>query len=254
MMTGEGDVYVVEEEITFLVPMRKTDEPKAEWKFPPLPILRSLFDHIRSSIVHLDIFSTLVSCGVDPATQVATIILNTKNYTVFQLVRKRIRDFNGIEGIAFDTYEKAAFVARHGVTIYVPSQYKQMPLQLIIGVIQKNHPQLNHPYKILEKSIFTSEGPGFKGGRSRIGDQIVLIEGSQPFMDALSKFPSRFPFEVSKTWRLTIRGGRRSDQQRSSGDKDDMNAFSEQFRNSVLVGAAGDMMEEAKRSYGGRPL
>ena len=109
-------------------------------------------------------------------------MLNTKNFTLFKLFRQRIREYNGIDGIAFDTYEKAAFVAQHGVTIYIPAQYKKMPIQLILGIIQKAHPQLNHPYKVIERSIFTTEGPGYKGGRSRIGDQIVLIEGSNKFM------------------------------------------------------------------------
>ena len=143
-------------------------------------------------------------------------------------------------------------VAQHGVTLYIPSQYKQMPLQLIIGVIQKNHPQLNHPYKIIEKSTFTSEGPNFKGGRSRIGDQIVTAEGSKKFMEGLALFPARFPFKVSKTWKLTIRGGKRLDQQ--GKDKDELSDFSEQFKNSVMVGAAEEMMRDAGQGGAGRPL
>ena len=171
---------------------------------------------------------------------------------MFKLFRQKVREYNGIEGIAFDTYEKSAFVAQHGVMVHIPSQYKKMPLQLIIGVIQKKHPQLNHPYKIIERSIFTTVWPNYKGGRSRIGDQIVMIEGSKAFMDGLALFPSKFPFEVSRVWKLTIRGGRRSDQ--TMKESDDLTDFSEQFKNSVLVGAAGDMAEEAKRNYGGRPL
>ena len=181
---------------------------------------------------------------MDPISKVATMILNTRNFTLFKKVRQSIRDYNGMKGIAFDTYEKSAFVAQHGVTLYIPSQYKQMPLQLIIGVIQKNHPELNHPYKILEKSTFTTEGPNFKGGRSRIGDQIVMVEGSKKFMEGLALFPARFPFEVSRNWKLTIRGGKRLDQQQNK-EKDELSDFSEQFRNSVLVEAAEEMMRDA---------
>ena len=189
---------------------------------------------------------------MDPATQVATVRLNTKNFTVFQLVRQRIREYNGIAGVSFETYEKSAFIAQHGITIYVPSQYSRMPTQLIIGILQKKHPRLNHPYKVIEKSTFKTEGPGFKGGRSRIGDQIILLEGSMPLMEALSKFPFKYPFEISNTWKLTIRGGKRPDQP-SSRDAEDMADFSDKFRNSVLVGASGAVIEEAKRSYS-RPL
>ena len=183
------------------------------------------------------------------------MVLNTKNFTIFKKVRQAIRDYNGIKGIAFDTYEKSAFVAQHGVSIYIPAQYGKMPLQLIVGVIQKNHPQLNHPYKIIERSVFTSEGPNFKGGRSRIGDQIVMLEGSKEFMEGLALFPSKFPFEVSRAWKLTIRGGKRSDQKKTEDkDKDDISEFSEQFRNSVLVDAVDEMMREAGQSSSSRPL
>ena len=188
---------------------------------------------------------------MDPATKVATMQLNTKNFTLFQLVRKKIREYTGIDGVSFDTYEKSAFIAHHGIMLYIPSQYKQMPIQLIVGIIQRNHPQINYPYKILESSTFTTEGPGFTGGRSRIGDQIVLLEGSTQFMEGLKLFPERYPFQVSKTWKLTIRGGKRSDQTRES---ENMGEFTEQFRNSVLVGSVDDAMKEARKKHGERPL
>ena len=126
-----------------------------------------------------------------------------------------------------------------------------MPIQLIVGIIQKNHPQINHPYKILVTSTFTTEGPGYSGSRSRIGDQIVLLEGSTDFMDGLKLFPERFAFQVSRTWKLTIRGGKRSDQTRET---ENMGDFSEQFRNSVLVGSKDDAMKEARKNYSSRPL
>ena len=221
-------------------------------EIPPLPVLRHMFEDVRSSICHLEIFETMINVAVDSASGVATMILNTKNYTLFKLARQKIRDYNGMKGIAFDTYEKAAFVAQHGITIYIPSQYKKMPIQLVMVIIQKNHPQLNYPYKIIERSSFTTEGPGFKGGRSRIGHQIILLEGSKEFMEGLAKFPARYPFEISRAWRLTIRGGKRADQ--TERVTEDLTDFSEQFRNSVLVGAAEDVMEEARKEYRRSPL
>ena len=123
-----------------------------------------------------------------------------------------------------------------------------------MGILQKKHPQLNHPYKILEKSVFKTEGPNPRPGRSRIGDQIVLLEGSNKFLEELSKFPEKYPFEISRTWKLTIRGGKRADQPRKSRYNEDMSDFSEQFKNSVLVGAAEDTMDDARRDYGQGPL
>ena len=79
-----------------------------------------------------------------------------------------------------------------------------------------------------------------------------MIEGSKKFMEGLALFPSRNPFEVSRTWKLTIRGGKRSDQQNK--EKDELSDFSEQFKNSVLVDAAEEMMRDAGQGSSGRPL
>ena len=253
-LDGDDDVYAVEEVLSFFVPMRMTARPNAEWTFPDLETLRKVFEDVRGSTMHLEIMSTMVNCKVDPTTKVATMDLNTKNLTLFQLVRQKIRDYSGFKGVAFDTYEKSAFIEQHGLTIYIPAQYKAMPVQLIMGILQKNHPQMNHPYKILEKSTFKTEGPNPRPGRSRIGDQIVLLEGSPGFMEALSKFPEKFPFEISRAWKLTIRGGRRSDQARQSRYSEDLSDFSEQFKNSVLVGAAEEKMEDARRAVSGQSL
>ena len=126
-----------EEILTFLVPIRKTDEPKAVWKFPTLPLLRKMFEDIRGSTHHLEVCNTAISTSVDPATKVATMVMNTHNFTLFQLIREKIRNYNGIPGIAFNTYERSAFIKQHGVTIYIPNQYKMMPIPLIMGILQK---------------------------------------------------------------------------------------------------------------------
>ena len=80
-----------------------------------------------------------------------------------------------------------------------------------------------------------------------------MLESSKRFLEGLSLFLERYPFEVSKTWKLTIRGGKRSDQPKSR-DAENMNDFSDQFKNSVLVGHTEATVEEEKRGYGGGPL
>ena len=127
-----------------------------------------------------------------------------------------------------------------------------MPVPLIMGIIQNNYPQLNFPYKILQISRFDTEGPNYSGGRSRVGDLIVLIEGSREFMEGLAKFPSKYLFNMSAVWRVTIKGGQRSDQDKSQ-ESAAMAAFTDQFKNSVLVDSAKSTVEEAKRAYNGSP-
>ena len=129
---------------------------------------------------------------------------------MFQLVRQKIREYRGVSGWSFNTYEKATFIKNYTVTMYVPSQYGGMHLALIMGIICKKHPKLKKPYKVLKTSRFTTEGPGpVKGRRSRIGDTIVLLEGSKEFMEELATFPEEFRFFVSYSWKMTIRGGKR---------------------------------------------
>ena len=79
-----------------------------------------------------------------------------------------------------------------------------------------------------------------------------MLEGSKSFMEGLAQFPERYPFTISRAWKLTIRGGKRSNQVKSR-DPDNMADFSEQFRNSVLVIALEESMEEARKDYGSRP-
>ena len=136
--------------------------------------------------------------------------------------------------------------------MYVPGQYANMPPALIIGILQRNYPQLNHKYKLIRSDKFITEGPNFQGGRSRIGDTILLIEGSDDFMKGLELFPSKFLFQMSPTWKLSIRGGRRSDQTKAK-ESAEIATFTEQFKNAVLVASAEATISEAKRVHS-RPL
>ena len=150
----------------------------------------------------------MVRAVVDPQTKIATILLNTKNFTVFQMVRNKIRSYAGVPGYGFDTYERSHFVTQHGISVYIPAQYSKMSIALIFGIIGKNYPQLCQPYRILQTSTFTSEGPNHvPGRRSRVGDMIVLIQGSKEFLEGLRPFPEDFRFKLSPAWSLTLKGG-----------------------------------------------
>ena len=82
-----------------------------------------------------------------------------------------------------------------------------------------------------------------------MGDIIVLLEGSNDFMQGLSTFPEKFLFNVSDAWKISIKGGTRKDQRVRQAT--DMADFSELFRSSVLVASANDTVEQARRNYTG---
>ena len=120
--------------------MRKASDPDAQWAFPNLEILRKVFEDVRGSIPHFDILSTALSSNVDPVSKLATVVLDTRNYTVFKLVREKIRQYNGIPGFAFDTYEMSAFIKNHSLTMYIPAQYSKMPPALTMGCLLYTSP------------------------------------------------------------------------------------------------------------------
>ena len=146
----------------------------------------------------------------------------------------------------FDTYEKSQFVAQHGCTIYLPEQYAKMPVTLLMSILGKKYPILRRPYKILQTSVFTSEGPGYiPGRRSRIGDMILLIEGSKKFMAGLETFNEDHRFRLSGNWRIQIRGGKRIGQgRRNSPDLE----LSEGLQSLVMQASADETMEQTKRN------
>ena len=116
-------------------------------------------------------------------------------------------------------------------------------------MIQKYQPQLRKKFNVLSASTYTSEGPGYKPGRrSRIGDMIVIVEGSKDFMEALRGFPEEFRFKVSPTWRLTIRGGIRKGQPRGEMEAADSLELSDFFRTLVMEAGVEDAMKKSKNS------
>ena len=246
IMKSDNDIYVKEEVITFLIPQRTIKKGIQVWEFPTQKVLHDLFDAVRASIPHMDILRTMVRATVDPQTKIAEIELNTRNYTVFQMVRERIRAYNKVPSSTFDTYEKRHFIEKHGFTLYVPSQYATMPPTLIMAILCENHPQLHHPYKILQTSRFTTEAPGHIPGRkSRIGAMILLVEGSKPFMDGLAEFPEEYRFRLSGSWRMQIRGGTRRGQRRSNAPELEL---SESLQSLVMQGSANETMNRAKEN------
>ena len=115
-------------------------------------------------------------------------------------------------------------------------------------ILGKTFPQLNKPYTIIQTSKFTTEGPGhIPGRRSRIGDLIVLIEGSKEFMRGLREFHEDHKFRLSGGLQIIIKGGVRLGQKHKGNQELEL---SDIFKSLIMQSTADETMEKKRQNAG----
>ena len=96
--------------------------------------------------------------------------------------------------------------------------------------------------RIIHMSTFLSDPPNHPPGkRSRIGDAILLLDGEE-LNERLANFHEEFKFFIYDGFSVTLKGGFRGE---DTGVR-----LSQQFRSSVIIGAAA---EATKVASGSRP-
>ena len=140
-------------------------------------------------------------------------MLNTINLTLLQAIRHEIRVYGGLQGYCFETYNKAQFVQKYGITCYVPKDYACIAPSRLLRTLFYKYPNLyTKEIRLISKSTFTSDPPGHPTGRrSRIGDGILLFD-SPALADKLQHYDEDFRFQLSKSFSLTLKGGQRGQQ------------------------------------------
>ena len=111
--------YVQEQNIEFVVMQRQEGDPQAPWSCPSKAVLERIFNHVRVKQDHIQILDTAQWCRYDTDNEVASIMLSTVNYHLMQAIRHEIRIYEGEPGFRYETYNKAQFIQKYGITCYL---------------------------------------------------------------------------------------------------------------------------------------
>lgn len=139
---------------------------------------------------------------------ITSLMLSTVNLQVMSQVLHEIRVFQDIKGIHFETCNKALFVKRYGISMYVSKEHAGLSAHRILqGVFYKHRDIYTRNVTLLSKHRFESNLPGFQiGQRSRIGDAIFLFD-SPELAGKLEKYNEVFRFTFFRGFNITLKGG-----------------------------------------------
>ena len=169
------------------------------------------------------------------------MMLCTINYRLFNQVRHHIRLYDGIEGFRIETYEKAEFVKKYGLTMYVPKDNANLsPTTLIRTLMFKYKELYTKDIVLLSRSTFTTDHPDKKPeSRSRIGDRILLFD-SPTLAEKLRPYPEDKKFMLNRGFSVTIKGGHRGN---SITD-----VFAHAVTSNIIKSAADEAMANAQKA------
>ena len=128
---------------------RRRDQVTSGLFFLEKDQLQKLFDFIRIKQEHIQIMDTVRWIRVDPATEISSMMLSTLNYGLFKRIRHAIRVYTGLDGYKIETYEKAEFVKRYGLTMYVPRDNANLTAGQLIRTLFFKYPELHTPDIVL---------------------------------------------------------------------------------------------------------
>ena len=117
---------------------------------------------------HDQILEVVPWCRFDDEHKVASIMLNSVNQSLMQAVRHEIRVYGGVPGSCFETYNKAQFVNKYGITCYVPKDYACIAPSRLLRTLFYKYPNLfTKEIRLISKSTFKSDPPDILQGEGR---------------------------------------------------------------------------------------
>ena len=223
--------FVKEQRIELAVVCKPLDNSTDKWGFPPAQVLQEIFDHVRDRD-EVEILDVCLWSRVEKATGIASIMLSTINLALFIETRHRIRTYTAYPGYKLETYQKSKFMDRYGLSMYVPRDNANLsPSRLLRALFYKNKQLYTTKIKLLTRTTFTSDPPNHNpDARSRVGDRILLFDSAE-LAEKLKPYPETHKFFLSKNFSITFKGGNRAGS----------DLFTEEARNSMMLGAAGDI-------------
>lgn len=235
--------YVKEQRIEFLLVQQPTESTTA-WSFPTEEQMRAVWNFVRIKLDSDFILDVCLWCRQEKVSGITSLMLSTVNLQVMEQVRHEIRIYREIEGLKFETYNKALFIKKYGISMYVPKEHAGLNVTRILRALFYKHRELyTRNITLLSKHRFESNPPGYQiSQRSRIGDAIFLFDSTE-LASKLKNFDEDFRFTVSRGFNVTLKGGARGEGHQN---------FSPEMTSKVITGAADQAMRSAVNSHGKR--
>lgn len=234
--------YVKEQRIEFLLIQKPIDTAiSTAWSFPSEEQMRRIWNFVRTKLDSDYILDVCLWCRHDKVTGITSLLLSTVNLPIMEQVRHEIRVYREVEGMQFETYNKALFVKRYGISMYVPKEHAGLSANRILRAVFYKHRDIyTRNVTLLSKHRFKTNPPGYQiSQRSRIGDAIFLFN-SPELASKLKNYDEDYRFTVSRGFNITLKGGARGEGHQ---------LFSADMTSKVIVDAASKAMENAKNSY-----
>ena len=133
--------FVAKQRIEFLVLMKHSNDSSLPWGFPDREVLQALFSYIKTVCDHDQIMEAVQWIRVDAA-NIATIMLSSINLALMNMIRHAICSYQGHDGFKFETYAKAAFVKKYGLTMYIPKDMADYATSRILRTLAYKYPAL----------------------------------------------------------------------------------------------------------------
>ena len=135
-------------------------------------------------------------------------MMSTLNFRLFKQIRHAIRILTGWEGYRIETYEKAEFVKKYGLTMYIPKDNANLSAGQLLRTLFYKYPDLYTPQiTLLSRATFDTDHPDkSEDKRSRIGDRILLFD-SPTLSEKLRKYSKDHKFLLNKGFSVTLKGG-----------------------------------------------
>ena len=106
----------------------------------------------------------------------------------------------------YETFPRMALLKKFQLSAYFPKNCAKVGTQKLCDFLMECNEGLDGEIRPIDVQRFPTSHP-------RFGARIVILSGTQEFLDSLQRFPKDFPFDIQMA-NVYIRGGTRTDEAR----------------------------------------
>ena len=177
----------------------------AEWVIPTENEFNAAMGLVIDKYIEHDtsLIHTICWSSVNKTTETGVFSVKTGALEHIENFRELIRRMF-VTNQCFESFPRLALLKKFQLSAYFPKNTSKLKTQKLTDVLMDCNEGLRGEVNPLDVKYFPE-------GHPRHGARIVILSGTQEFLDSLQKFPKDFPFNIHMA-NVYIRGGTRTDE------------------------------------------